>query len=289
MDQEVSGCVVPVIILCVPLRYWQSVNRTSSAVRQQNVCCIPSPSGPGSIQVRCSSYYTVRALVVLVARQQNICCSPAPSEPGSIRVRSSYYTVLALAALVVRQQYVCCSPVPLGPGSIRVNCSSCYTVCALAVLAARQQNTCCSTLYVPLRYWLSDNRKKQNICCSILCVPLRYWLSDNRTPAAVYCMCPCGTGIQTTERLLQSCPLSTRKYPRALLQLLCCMCPYGTGSQTTDRLLQSCPLCELLRNLARPHSASSTLTRETYDLLPPSSRRLEFPSGIREEGEAVRA
>ena len=63
--------------------------------------------------------------------------------------------------------------------------------------------------------------------------------------------------------------------------------PCGTVSQTTEHLLQFCPLDELLSKgmweITPPWSTSSTASWGTYDVLPPSSKRLEFPSDKREE------
>ena len=66
-------------------------------------------------------------------------------------------------------------------------------------------------------------------------------------------------------------------------------CPCSTGSQITEHLLQSCPLYRLLRKEIWPghtpvaHKLYSSLG--TYDILPQSSRTLEFPSDEREEEE----
>ena len=55
-------------------------------------------------------------------------------------------------------------------------------------------------------------------------------------------------------------------------------CPRGTGSQTREHLLQSCPLCELFRKrIWSDYSPRKrTVALGTYEVLPPSSRRLEF-------------
>ena len=64
-------------------------------------------------------------------------------------------------------------------------------------------------------------------------------------------------------------------------------CPCDTGSQTTEYLLQSCPIYEPLRKGVWPDHTSSMEAWGTCDALPPSSRRLEFPSDEREEEEEV--
>ena len=66
-------------------------------------------------------------------------------------------------------------------------------------------------------------------------------------------------------------------------------CPCGTGSQTTEHLLQSFPTYESLRKGIWPDH--TPVARKLYgsltdfDVLPPSSRTLEFPSDKREEEE----
>ena len=64
-------------------------------------------------------------------------------------------------------------------------------------------------------------------------------------------------------------------------------CPCGTGSQTTEHLLQSCPIYEPLRKGIWPdHTpivASSVQVWGTCNALPPSLRRLEFASNKRED------
>ena len=64
-------------------------------------------------------------------------------------------------------------------------------------------------------------------------------------------------------------------------------CPCGTGSQTTDHLLQSCPLYKPLgRGIWPDHTLiAGKLYSSLEDLMPSwsSSRRLEFPSGKHEE------
>ena len=66
-------------------------------------------------------------------------------------------------------------------------------------------------------------------------------------------------------------------------------CPCGTGSQTTEHLLQSCPLYQQPTKgiwpdhtpvARKPYGGQGDLRR-----IPPSSRRLEFPSNEREEDE----
>ena len=60
-------------------------------------------------------------------------------------------------------------------------------------------------------------------------------------------------------------------------------CPCGTGSQTKENLLQSCPIYEPLRKGIWPDQ--TPVARKLYgslrdlacDALPPSLRRLEFP------------
>ena len=68
-------------------------------------------------------------------------------------------------------------------------------------------------------------------------------------------------------------------------------CPCGTGSQTTEHLLQSCPLYEPLREGIWPDhtpvAGSSTVPWGTYDVLPSSSRTLEFSSDGRKEEEEI--
>ena len=66
-------------------------------------------------------------------------------------------------------------------------------------------------------------------------------------------------------------------------------CPCCTGSQTTGHLLQSCPTYEPLRKGIWPDG--TPVARKLYGslgtryALPPSSRRLEFPSDERDEQE----
>ena len=70
-------------------------------------------------------------------------------------------------------------------------------------------------------------------------------------------------------------------------------CPCGTGSQTTEHLMQSCPLYKPFRKgiwpnhtpVARKVYGSSMVAWGTCDALPPSSRRLEFLYDEREEEE----
>ena len=54
-------------------------------------------------------------------------------------------------------------------------------------------------------------------------------------------------------------------------------CPCGTGSQTSEHLLQSCPVDEPLRKGIWPDHTPVACKLYGSDAIPPSSRRLEFP------------
>ena len=66
-------------------------------------------------------------------------------------------------------------------------------------------------------------------------------------------------------------------------------CPCGTDSHTTEHMVQSCPIYELLRKGIWPGHTPVTCTLYgslgDINVLPPSSRRLEFSSDEREEEE----
>ena len=82
-----------------------------------------------------------------------------------------------------------------------------------------------------------------------------------------------------------SCLISLILYPK-LRTGLTEQCPFGTSSQTTEHLLQSCPLYEPLRNGIWPdHSPVAGKLDGSLGGPPPLSRRLEFPSDQREEEE----
>ena len=66
-------------------------------------------------------------------------------------------------------------------------------------------------------------------------------------------------------------------------------CPCGTGSETSEHLLRSCPLYEPLRKGIWPDhtpvARNSSVACGTYNVLPPFMEETEFPSDEREEEE----